>query len=290
LDAETGNYNIGVRQNDPKLGIWTSTEPKWQDYPQWSGYISMGNNPISYVDKDGREIWLAFYGVNGKREEVIKYTPCMKYNGSNQFIASTIERLNKINSVKNGGILLDKLSSSTNKYVYSNLILPNNENAGAATTSKKNGEIYFLMGKNPSLMKDAHELFHGWQIDNNFGGETDQNEVEAYLFGNSVAWNYAMSNPMDVESQNILKSFSFDFGNNRNKFSLLKLEQQFNKAFNSLLDSKASDFQINGNYQTAISTFRCGSIFNANGLYDDNLSIPLHKPLIFEFIPLIEDN
>jgi RHS repeat-associated protein len=54
LDAETGNYNIGVRQNDPKLGIWTSTEPKWQDYPQWSGYVLNGNNQVMYIDKDGR--------------------------------------------------------------------------------------------------------------------------------------------------------------------------------------------------------------------------------------------
>jgi RHS repeat-associated protein len=84
LDAETGNYNIGVRQNDPKLGIWTSTEPKWKDYPQWSGYVSMGNNPISYVDKDGRGIFPTAAELRQAGESVMadpKYKKTVDANG-----------------------------------------------------------------------------------------------------------------------------------------------------------------------------------------------------------------
>ncbi len=49
-DEETGFNFFELRNYDPLVGRWTTTDPKRQYF---SSYIGMGNNPISGVDPDG---------------------------------------------------------------------------------------------------------------------------------------------------------------------------------------------------------------------------------------------
>lgn len=60
LDDETGNYYYGARYYDPKLSIWLSVDPLAEKYPNISPYAYVANNPIIYIDPDGREIILSF--------------------------------------------------------------------------------------------------------------------------------------------------------------------------------------------------------------------------------------
>jgi RHS repeat-associated protein len=55
-DTETGFYNHGARQESPEWSIWTSPDSRWDLYPNRSSYSMNGNNPILYVDLDGRKI------------------------------------------------------------------------------------------------------------------------------------------------------------------------------------------------------------------------------------------
>jgi RHS repeat-associated protein len=82
LDPETGLAYYGARYYQNKLGMWLSVDPLAHKFPWISGYAAFNNNPIVYVDPDGREnipalIWAAqkmankgipfqvWYGVNG---------------------------------------------------------------------------------------------------------------------------------------------------------------------------------------------------------------------------------
>ena len=47
---------------DPKIARWTSFDP---DKQFWSGYIGMGNNPVGYVDKDGKWVHIAIGAAIG---------------------------------------------------------------------------------------------------------------------------------------------------------------------------------------------------------------------------------
>ncbi len=56
LDGETGLYNYGARYYDPSLSLWMSVDPL-ADAPNlvsYSPYHYSYNNPINYIDPDGR--------------------------------------------------------------------------------------------------------------------------------------------------------------------------------------------------------------------------------------------
>ena len=58
LDPETGNYYYGARYYDPKISVWLSVDPLAAKYPSWSPYTFVMNNPILFIDPDGREVYI----------------------------------------------------------------------------------------------------------------------------------------------------------------------------------------------------------------------------------------
>ncbi len=51
---DTGLYNFGARHYDPNMGRFTSVDPAWLEDPTISSYVYTRNNPMSYVDPDGK--------------------------------------------------------------------------------------------------------------------------------------------------------------------------------------------------------------------------------------------
>jgi hypothetical protein len=47
---------MGARDLDPILSIEYTTDPMWYKFPSLSPYNAMGNNPIMFVDPDGRDL------------------------------------------------------------------------------------------------------------------------------------------------------------------------------------------------------------------------------------------
>ncbi|MGO3708266.1 RHS repeat-associated core domain-containing protein [Mesonia hippocampi] len=54
LDEETGNYYYGARYYSPKYNLMLSVDPMYHLYPSVSPYTYTLNNPVRYIDPDGR--------------------------------------------------------------------------------------------------------------------------------------------------------------------------------------------------------------------------------------------
>jgi RHS repeat-associated protein len=77
FDDETGNYYYGARYYNPKWNVWLSVDPLVEKYPEISPYIYCANNPIIYVDPDGRDFEIFYTDSKGNEQSFI-------FNGNNQ--------------------------------------------------------------------------------------------------------------------------------------------------------------------------------------------------------------
>lgn len=56
ISGSGNSYDFGARIYDARLGRWLSLDPLAANYPSFSPYCGIGNNPIKFIDIDGREI------------------------------------------------------------------------------------------------------------------------------------------------------------------------------------------------------------------------------------------
>ena len=72
LDEDTGLYYYGARYYNPRLSIWYGVDPLAEKYPSLSPYVYAADNPVKYIDPDGRDFILAILGMFRKDRTVSK--------------------------------------------------------------------------------------------------------------------------------------------------------------------------------------------------------------------------
>lgn len=185
---------------------------------------------------------------------------------------------------KNGGEeVLGTLTSSSKSYNFVNTDVKDKDGnpttAFAFVENENGGTIYAGQYMNNSVSGygkvegTAHELFHAYQYENGQGGASIVNEVEANLFGSSIATNWAF------DTGYIGANSSTGMGNDT------YMGKAFQSAFSSLQGSY-SGF----NFIKAAMTFKAGSEKNASDAYNNYPLIRENqkKSLIKSFYPLIK--
>jgi len=272
----------GARMLNFTMSRWTTPDPLAEKYYSLSPYAYVANNPMNFIDPDGREIWIYYEDEDGN-EQKMPYTANMQYKG-NDFVSTTVNFLNA--AYNNGGAkMMDVLIGSSNSFNMVNQIPTYNGSPVDALqfdpTTGGGGNIYakLLLNSNISDFAKvegvAHELFHGFQHEKGQGGASVFNEVEASVFGYSVAQNWGFQNVFSGARSGT--SFGTDTPNG----------QIFEKAFFNMVNGNKFSSR---DFIDAVNTFQTGSAKGTSRFYQNH---PLRSPnqtrlLLPQFYPLIK--
>jgi RHS repeat-associated protein len=91
--------DFGARMYDNQIGRWHSLDPLAEKYYIASPYSSFGNNPILYIDPDGREIIISYMDGDEKKSYTYKYEKDRKQDDKTpDFLKNSITALDKLYS------------------------------------------------------------------------------------------------------------------------------------------------------------------------------------------------
>ncbi len=107
--------HYGARMMEPEWGRFTTLDPLAEKYYDVSPYAYCGNKPLTFVDPDGREIWIYYMGENGNYQSFL-YSAGMTCSVDDSSAKTIVSKLNMMYSNQDGATVLDAIVGSPTKY------------------------------------------------------------------------------------------------------------------------------------------------------------------------------
>jgi RHS repeat-associated protein len=165
VKGKGNSYTSYFRQNDPRLGRWLSVDPKTNELPWESPYLSMGNNPISYIDPMGDK-WFDKAAKEKAKELKVEYKAIKKVARKGTGGYTPADR----DEAKDGLRELRALGRSQQVF---NILIDNHAGGGRFTMRRTNGQdigtIIVSGGSRDHqpeghyMLKLSHEMKHAYQ-------------------------------------------------------------------------------------------------------------------------------
>ena len=175
FDDETGLYYYGARYMNPVTSLWYGVDPLAEKYVTTSGFVYTLNNPVKFIDVDGRE-WTQTTDKNGNT--VITVSLNLSFNGD--FSAAQMENykttisseFNRMISDASDGRMSGVIKFYTNnKDIVQSLVLTSEESSLIAGSTTYMGSQVNVNDKNGALKDYAivaadvsHELLHTLRV------------------------------------------------------------------------------------------------------------------------------
>ena len=165
-------YDYGARQYNPVIGRWDRMDPLSEKYYSTSPYAYCANNPVKFIDPDGRKIDTS----QMSDEELNSYNQFINGICSYEMMQTVYEALQ--NSDATFQVSFDKRTGSTGDFVDGQFVVGADDKGGNIYLDRDKGMNGTLSG-----LAIMEEFFHAYQNDNsaNYTGEFNR-EFEAKTF------------------------------------------------------------------------------------------------------------
>ena len=104
VDEETGLAYFGARYLDTETLVWQNVDPLAESYPSMSPYAFVGQNPVNYIDPDGKKIAIHYRYKN--QDRVFRFGSRNVPN--NKFVKATLKSFVYLSKSKSALALIDK--------------------------------------------------------------------------------------------------------------------------------------------------------------------------------------
>jgi len=135
-------YDFGARSYDAQIGRWGQVDPYSEKFVLWSGYVAMADNPLKFIDPNGKEY--INFDKNGN------YINSTKNNWLHNFVHG-----------KKGRILNDK-GKATQKFSFAD---PKNDVA-SIKSGVINKVVFVQESEVAKMVSDAGGFTHGNKTEN----------------------------------------------------------------------------------------------------------------------------
>nr|WP_299205687.1 RHS repeat-associated core domain-containing protein [uncultured Brumimicrobium sp.] len=142
ISGSGNSIDFGARMYNPRIGRWFSLDPFAAEYPSFSDYSAMANNPILNIDKDGEKIYIYYTtkDENGKTiNKAYEYGSGLKLP-KDKFVRKTVRTLNRLEKRgKDPYGIIDKFANDEDNHVAIN----ENEDWNGPAFIIETGEVVF---------------------------------------------------------------------------------------------------------------------------------------------------
>jgi RHS repeat-associated protein len=195
LKGQGNSYTTEFRQLDPRLGRWLSVDPVFYNFPNFSPFVSMLNNSLIFIDKEGDIVVL--YDIQGNKVATISKSEIivekgmensnfiMQYNEAKNYITSycqndvfsylenderileihASDKMDKVGAFRNSGVDIkgEQYVTINNMEIlqkFDNVEYKDKKNIGKIFWSPNLGGIDFEDNNHSPAMVLLHEMIH----------------------------------------------------------------------------------------------------------------------------------